>query len=48
MFASPVWHFWIAVILMVTLIVPATIAVVAMYLNKVVKPKYPGVDQERG
>ena len=48
MFAAPVWHFWIAVVLMVTLIVPATIAVVALYLRKVVKPQYPGVDQERG
>lgn len=47
MFASPVWHFWIAVVLMVTLVVPATITVVVLYLNKVVKPKYPGVDQER-
>ena len=43
-----VWHFWIAVVLMITLIVPATIAVVALYLRKVVKPQYPGVDQPRG
>lgn len=42
-----VWHFWIAVVLMVSLVVPATIAVVVMYLNKVVKPQYPEVDQER-
>ncbi len=48
MFAAPVWHFWIAVVLMITLVVPATVAVAVLYLNKVVKPKYPGVDQERG
>lgn len=48
MFAAPVWHFWIAVVLMVSLVVPATVMVVAGYLNKVVKPRYPGVDQERG
>lgn len=48
MFAAPVWHFWIAVVLMVTLVVPATITVIALYLRKVVKPQYPGVDQERG
>ena len=42
-----IWHFWIAVVLMVTLVVPAVITVVGLYLNKVVKPKYPGVDQER-
>ena len=45
--ASPVWHFWIAVVLMVTLVVPAVITVVALYLKTVVKPRYPGVDQER-
>lgn len=48
MFAAPVWHFWIAVVLMASLIIPACITVVVMYLNKVVKPKYPGVDQKRG
>lgn len=47
MFAAPVWHFWIAVVLMVTLVVPAAVTVIALYLNKVVKPKYPGADQER-
>ena len=42
-----VWHFWIAVVLMITLVVPATVTVVALYLNKVVKPQYPEADQER-
>ncbi len=48
MFAAPVWHFWIAVVLMVTLVVPAVALTVVMYLRKVVKPQYPGVDQPRG
>jgi hypothetical protein len=48
MFASPPWHFWIAVVLMLTAVVPVTVMVVVGYLRKVVKPQYPGVDQERG
>lgn len=48
MFASPPWHFWIAVVLMITLVVPAAVTMVVLYLRKVVKPQYPGVDQERG
>lgn len=47
MFASPVWHFWIAVVLMVPVVL-TVVATVIGYLNKAVKPKYPGVDQERG
>lgn len=46
MFAAPVWHFWIAVALMIPIVL-AVIAVVVLYLTKVVKPKYPAVDQER-
>lgn len=42
------WHYWIAVVLMVTMVVPAVVAVVGLYLRNVVKPKYPGIDQERG
>ena len=48
MLAANVWHFWIAVVLMITLVVPVTVAVIALYLRKVVKPQYPGIDQERG
>jgi len=48
MLAGVIWHFWIAVVLMITLIIPATVAVVVLYLRKVVKPQYPGVDQPRG
>lgn len=47
MFAAPVWHFWIAVVLMITMVVPVTALVIVLYLRNVVKPKYPGVDQER-
>ncbi len=43
-----IWHWWIAVVLMLSLVIPATVMVVALYLRKVVKPQYPGVDQPRG
>ncbi|HEX4901223.1 MAG TPA: hypothetical protein VFV42_00330 [Acidimicrobiales bacterium] len=43
-----IWHFWIAVVLMLFLVIPAVVTVVALYLRKVVKPQYPGVDQPRG
>lgn len=47
MFAAPVWHFWIAVVL-IGPIVLGLVALVAGYLKTVVNPKYPGADQERG
>ena len=43
-----IWHFWIAVVLMLFLVIPAVVTVVALYLRKVVKPQYPGVAQPRG
>ena len=43
-----VWHFWIAVVLMVTLVIPAVVLTVVLYLRKVVKPQYPELDQPRG
>ena len=43
-----IWHWWIALVLMITLVVPATVMVVVLYLRKVVKPQYPGVDHPRG
>ena len=43
-----IWHFWIAVVLMLFLVIPAVVTVVVLYLRKVVKPQYPGVDQPRG
>jgi hypothetical protein len=48
MLAGVIWHFWIAVVLMITLVVPATVLTVVLYLRNVVKPRYPGVDQPRG
>ena len=47
MFAAVVWHFWIALVLLITMVIPVLVAVVGLYLKKVVNPKYPGVDQER-
>ncbi len=47
MFAALVWHFWIAVVLIVPCVL-ALVALVVGYLKTVVNPKYPGVDQERG
>ncbi len=38
--AAKVWHFWMAVAI-VGLVVTATLATIAGYLNKVVRPKYP-------
>lgn len=47
MLVAVIWHFWIAVVLMLALVIPAVVTVVALYLRKVVKPRYPGVDQPR-
>ena len=44
---SPVWHFWFAVVIMIGAVAPALIGIVVLYLNKVVRPKYPKHDQER-
>ncbi len=44
MLAAQVWHFWIAVVLVITAVVPATIGVVAMYLKKTQGPRYGGDD----
>jgi len=35
-----VWHYWIAVILMITAVIPATAMVVVQYLRKTQAPKY--------
>jgi len=40
LFASQVWHFWIAVPLMLGAILFA-VATLVGYLTKVVRPKYP-------
>ncbi len=35
-----VWHFWIAVVLMITAVIPATAMIFAQYLRKTQAPKY--------
>jgi uncharacterized membrane protein YesL len=42
MLAAVVWHYWIAVVLMVAAVVPATIGMVALYLKKTQAPRYGG------
>ena len=42
MFAAQVWHYWIAVVLVVTAVIPATVGLVAMYLKKTQSPRYGG------
>ena len=37
-----VWHYWIAVVLVLTVVIPATIALVAGYLRKTQAPRYGG------
>ena len=37
-----VWHFWIAVVLVITAVIPATIGMIAMYLKKAQSPRYGG------
>jgi hypothetical protein len=42
MLSAVVWHFWIAVVLVVTAVVPATVGMVVMYLKKTQAPRYGG------
>ncbi len=35
-----VWHYWIAVILVLTAVIPATVMTAANYLRKTQAPKY--------
>jgi len=42
MFAAVVWHYWIAVILVILAVIPATLGVVAGYVRKTQSPKYGG------
>jgi hypothetical protein len=37
-----VWHFWIAVVLVITAVIPATVGIFAMYLRKTQAPRYGG------
>ena len=42
MFAAVVWHYWIAVVLVLTAVIPATLGMVAQYLKKTQAPRYGG------
>ena len=44
MFAAQVWHYWIAVVLVLTAVIPVTIGTIAMYLRKTQGPRYGGVE----
>ena len=35
-----VWHYWIAVVLMITAVVPAVVLLTAQYLRKTQSPRY--------
>lgn len=45
MLAAVVWHYWIAAILMIFAVIPATVMMVALYLKKTQAPRYPGSDE---
>jgi hypothetical protein len=40
MLAAVVWHYWIAAILVITAVIPATAMMIAQYLRKTQAPKY--------
>ncbi len=40
MLAAVIWHYWIAVILVLLAVIPATVLMVASYLRKTQAPKY--------
>lgn len=42
MYSAVVWHFWIAVVLVITAVIPATIGMVVNYLRKTQAPRYGG------
>jgi hypothetical protein len=44
MFAAPVWHYWIGVVVAVLTIV-VFVALVGSYLRKTQAPRYPGSRQ---
>ena len=37
-----VWHYWIAVVLVLTAVIPATVAMAVGYLRKTQAPRYGG------
>jgi uncharacterized membrane protein YesL len=42
MIAAMVWHYWIAVVLVVAAVIPACAGMFAMYLKKTQSPRYGG------
>lgn len=40
MLAAVIWHYWIAVILVLLAVIPATVLMVANFLRKTQAPKY--------
>lgn len=47
LFAAVVWHYWIAVALVLFAVIPVIALTVIGYLNKVVRPKYPPRQRHR-
>ena len=45
MLAAVVWHYWIAAVLVIFAVIPATIGMVVMYLRQTQAPRYPGRDE---
>ncbi len=37
-----VWHYWIAAVLVITAVIPATIGMIERYLKKTQAPRYGG------
>ena len=37
-----VWHYWIAVVLVVTAVIPASVGMAVQYLKKTQAPRYGG------
>lgn len=42
MFAAVVWHYWIAVVIVLLAVIPATLGMVVQYLRKTQAPRYGG------
>ena len=40
--AAPVWHYWIAVVLVLLGVVPATVGMLGLFLKRTQAPKYGG------
>ena len=42
MLSAVVWHFWIAVVLVITAVVPASVGMAVKYLKDTQAPRYGG------